>query len=484
MVVLGVDVGTQGARALLCDAQGIVLARTEVPFTSDINPSLSPGWSEQHPSDWWQAATRSLRRVSDLAKESGVPPDAIAGLSVTSTSGTVCLVDEAGEPVRPALMYNDGRALAEAEEAGRVGAELAHKLGYRFSPSFALPKLIWLQRHEPARFRRARYLATPTDFIIGRLTGSFGVTDYTNALKTGYDLVDARWPDFIASDLGIPQRSLPWVVPPGTAIGTVSRGAAEQTELAAGTPVFAGMTDGCASQVSTGAVAPGQWSSTLGTTLVIKGVTRELIRDPRGRVYCHRHPEGFWLPGGASNTGGEGVSAQFDPADFDCLNAGVLDVAPTSLVVYPLARRGERFPFAEPEARGFAIGEPATEVERYAAHLEGVAYVERLSYEVLETLGAEIGEQVYVAGGATASAPWLQLRADVLGKVLRVPTMSEAAFGAAVVAAGSTLYEGLVPAARAMARIDREVAPRLDHRLAYDQRYARFCQVCRERGYL
>ncbi len=484
MYILGVDVGTQGARALICDSDGVVVARAERPFVSRSPEDLPSGWFEQRPSDWWAATTRCLQRISQLAKGSGIDTTALAGLSVTSTSGTVCLVDEAGEVIRPALMYNDSRALGEAEEVNQVGAALADKLGYCFSSSFALPKLLWLQRHESARFYRARHFLSPTDFVTGRLTGRFGVTDYSNALKTGYDLIDDQWPDFIAADLGIPEGPLPRVVAPGTEIGAVCPEAAGQTGLPAGTPVLAGMTDGCASQMSTGAVAPGQWSSTLGTTLVIKGVTRELLRDPLGRVYCHRHPEGHWLPGGASNTGGESISVRFDPADLDRLNAGVLDVAPTSLIVYPLVRRGERFPFAEPEAQGFVIGQPAGDLELYAAHLEGVAYVERLAYQVLEDLGAEIGGEIYAAGGATASRPWLQLRADVLGKMLRVPEMSGGAFGAAVVAAGSTFWHGLVPAARAMVHIDEDVEPRVTHQAAYDERYAAFCEACRERGYL
>ena len=484
MNLLGIDVGTQGARALVCDPRGRVLAHAEERFSSASVPPLPSGWFEQDPADWWKTTVRCLRRVARLMREAGASVAGIAGISVTSTSGTVCAVDDRGVSLGRALMYNDQRAVAEAAEVNRVGAALREKMGYRFLASWALPKLLWLKRHSPEQFEAARYFLSPTDFITGRLTGSFGVTDYSNALKTGYDLVDERWPDFIEAELDVPCERLPRVVPPGTVIGGVSRRAADEAGLEAGTPVLAGMTDGCASQMSTGAVAPGQWSSTLGTTLVVKGVSCALVRDPLGRVYCHRHPDGHWLPGGASNTGGECISRRFDAARLDALNAQVLGCAPTELIVYPLVRLGERFPFARPQAHGFMLGDAADEATRYTAHLEGVAYVERLAYEVLESLGAEVGDQIYSAGGATGSPAWLQLRADVLDKSILVPLIGGGAMGAAIVAAGGTAYDGIIPAARAMVSIAEQIEPRPDLQAPYEERYARFCEACRERGYL
>ncbi|MCC7352902.1 MAG: FGGY-family carbohydrate kinase [Anaerolineae bacterium] len=484
MFVLGIDVGTGGARAVVCDSQGTVIAQADEPFPHETAPSLPPGWFEQEPGTWWAATVTCLRRVTYLLKDAGHDVAAIVGVSVTSTSGTVCTIGKEGEPLGPALMYNDGRAEAEAETLHLVGKELEERLGYRFAPSFALAKILWLQKHEPQRSQATHLFLSPTDFIIGRLTCEYGITDYTNALKTGYDLIGDAWPDFIQVSLGIPLERLPRVAPPGTMVATVSRQAAEQTGLVAGTRVLAGMTDGCASQVSTGAVAPGQWNSTLGTTLVIKGVTRALIQDPAGRVYCHRHPDGYWLPGGASNTGGDGISRRFAASRLDALNAQSLHCAPTGLIVYPLARLGERFPFAHPQAQGFVLGEASDEATLYTAHLEGVGYVERLAYDVLASLGAEVGDEVYVAGGATSSSAWLQLRSDILGKALKVPAAGSGAKGAAIVAASGTLYDGIVPAARAMVRITSQVEPRPAMRAPYDDRYQRFCAACRERGYI
>jgi xylulokinase len=298
---------------------------------ADLPPpvqELPAGWFEQQPESWWLAACAALRAVTASLGDAPV-----RALAASATSGTVCLVDGAGEALGAALMYSDGRARAEAEMVQAAGSVLA-RLGYRFSASFALPKLLWLARHRPGDVARARWFLAPADYLAGRLTGEWGVTDWTNALKAGYDLLARRWPPFIAG-LGLPEGCFPAVVAPGTPVGRVSPAGARATGLAVGTPLLAGATDGCASQLSTGAVAPGDWNSTLGTTLVVKGVSEALICDPLGRIYSHRHPEGHWLPGAASTTGGEALATRFAPADLDRLNARALDVAPTGLIVYP-----------------------------------------------------------------------------------------------------------------------------------------------------
>ncbi len=494
--VLGIDVGTQGARVVACDPQGVVQAQAAEPFDWRAALALPPRWAEQEPEMWWAAVTICLRRVMALLRDQGHPAGAIAALAVTSTSGTILPVDAAGRPLRPALMYNDGRAQAEAEEVQAAGSELAAALGYRFNASFALAKILWLRRHEAALFEASHRFIHAADFVVGRLSGQYGLTNASDALKSGYDLLQQGWPAFIETQLGIPLNRLPAVVRPGAVIGHISPGCAEATHLPPGVPVLAGMTDGCTSQISTGAVAPGDWNSTLGTTLVVKGVTEQLLLDPQGRIYSHRHPAGYWLPGGASNTGGEAIALRFPQEKWAEFNAHALDLAPTDTIIYPLARLGERFPFARPAAEGFVLNlsssvsgpypSPAGRLlaSDYTAHLEGVGYVERLAYEVLADLGAEIGPTIYSAGGATRSRAWSQLRADILGRTLARPEVSGGAMGAAILAAAGTWYDGLIPAARAMVRLVERVEPRPALAGAYEERYQQFKAMCAARGYL
>jgi len=194
------------------------------------------------------------------------------------TSGTVLLVDSAGEPVWPALMYDDSRVVDDAGRANEVGAAVWDSLGYRMQPSWALPKLLWLLREHGERGHGAR-LAHQVDFVTRRLVGREVPADGSHALKTGYDLLHDAWPHEVMTALGVPVEMLPDVVRCGTRLGAVGAAGAEATGINEGTPVIAGMTDGCAAQLAAGALSEGSWNSVLGTTLALKGVC--VRADPR-----------------------------------------------------------------------------------------------------------------------------------------------------------------------------------------------------------
>jgi D-ribulokinase len=477
-LVIGVDVGTQGVRLLLVDAAGAVVARARsaIPLAAGAAGAVF----EQHPQQWWQAAVEGLRQIGAAV---GGDLSRVRGVSVTATSGTVALLDAQGQPVRPAIMYSDWRAQEEAAWLNEVGAAVTARLGYRFDASFGLPKFVWLQRHEPAQFARTRFCIHAGDMMSGRLTGDYGVSDWSQALKSGYDVIEQRWPPFIHERVGLPVDCLPRIVAPGSIIGAVTPEAAAHTGLPAGVPVVAGMTDSCAAQIAGGAVEPGQWLSVLGTTLALKGVTRDLLPDPQGRIYSHRHPDGMWLPGSASNTGGEVLARRFADADLAALDQHAAQLTPSGLVCYPLERVGERFPFACDHARGFLVGHADTPERHYTACLEGVGYVERMAYERVQRLGAPVAGAVRVAGGGARSRVWLQIRASILNRMLAVPTETEAAFGAAVLAAGATLYPGVVAATRAMVHRQAEVEPQAALVGRYTEGYEQFVAECRARGY-
>ncbi len=379
-------------------------------------------------------------------------------------------------------MYNDARSSGEAEAANAASAEMRGRLGYRFGSSFGLPKILWIKDNEPERFGRARLFVHASDYVGGRICGRFDASDYSNALKTGYDLERMEWPAFVGA-LGVPSEKLPRIVAPGTPLGSVSRRCAQETGLATSTVLAAGCTDGYASQIASGAARVGDWNSTIGTTLIIKGVTDSIVKDPTGTVYSHRHPEGFWMPGGASNIGGECLQKRFAGADLRSLDKAIAGRQPRSLIVYPLERSEARFPdFAR--GGGFIEGTPADETDLYQAFLEGVGYVERYAFEMLGRLGARAGRRIYVAGGAARSVEWMRIRASIQGRDLVKPLHAGAHMGAAVLAASRAHYGALTEAARRMVREQTCIRPEPELALRYDERYHRFLEAMRARGYL
>ena len=471
---LGLDLGTQSVRAMLVAGDGAILGVGSRKLTSHRDAAAH----EQNPDEWWRAIAAACREALGGAP-TGVP---IGGVAVDATSGTVLLVNGEGRALTPGLMYDDTRAVAETRRANEAGAAQWAALGYnKMQSSWGLPKLLWLLENRRGLSAGAR-LAHQSDFINRRLIGAPVATDTSNALKTGVDLVHERWPLEVFETLGVPEAVLPPVVRAGTQIGVVGREAAVETGIPAGTPVFAGMTDGCAAQMGAGALGVGSWNVVLGTTLVLKGVTPDLIKDPGGVVYSHRSPDGNWLPGGASSTGAGAVSKFFPGADLDALAIQAAGREPASVVTYPLHARGERFPFIAPEAEGFTLDTPTDEADRYAALLQGVAFIERLCFDYLDLLGAPVDGPKVLTGGGAKSRYWCQLRADVLGSPVTLPENAEAALGMAVLA--SAAGRPVAEAAGAMVRVREIIDPRPGRTEIFHESYLKLVDKLAQRSWL
>ncbi|KAA0988665.1 FGGY-family carbohydrate kinase [Dyadobacter aurulentus] len=472
---LGIDVGTQGVRVVLLDQTGKARSHAEKVF-----PLTSESRQEQSPLVWWDCCLHCLHELADFIK-GNIEISDIRAVSVTSTSGTVIPLDENNIPVHDALMYSDPRSAEEGKMCRQV-AETFHPEGYTgFNASSGLSKIVWFVNHFPEKIDRIKTWVHATDFLIGKLSGNYRTTDFTNALKTGFDVGTATWPAYIFQHLPLKKEWLQEVVPSGTVIGSLLPEISALLQIPE-IKVVAGMTDGCASQVASGAVSPGDWNTTIGTTLVVKGVTTREIRDPLGRLYCHRHPEGYWMPGGASNTGADWISNGFQE-ELTVLNEAARQLIPTSLLAYPLMQAGERFPFISPEARGFAP-EDIDKNQLFAANMEGVAYMERLSYELIEQLSGEQVNAVYTAGGASNSETWLTIRASVLNKPVYKCRQVTGAAGAAIVAASGSYFKTLTEAAKAMTSVEKVVQPVPELVAPYQAGYELFIEALRDRKYL
>lgn len=450
-VWLGIDLGTQSVRALAVTAGGTVRGRGSAP----LGGRREGVRHEQDPGEWWAALCTASR--SALATLTGVR---LGGLAVCGTSGTVLLTDREGRPTSPALMYDDGRAAAEAATLREAGLAV--------QDTWALPKALWLLgAHGPGR------VTHQPDVVTARLVGRPVPTDSSHALKTGYDLRRDAWPD-VALDL-------PEVVGPGTRLGEVCPAAAEATGIPAGTPVIAGMTDGCAAQIAAGALRHGSWNAVLGTTLVLKGAAPDPVLDPTGVVYNHRAPGGTWLPGGASSVGAGALPADVDPAAMDERAAAF---EPSGAVAYPLVSRGERFPFRAPDATALLLGTPVDDADHWAALLQGVGFAERLCLDYLHHLGAPLDGPLTFTGGAARSPYWNQLRVDILGRPARIPEQPEPALGMAALAGHGVTGDPLPDLAARMVRVRTVLEPDPARTALFAAPYARLVDALTGRGWL
>ncbi|MFI5678074.1 FGGY-family carbohydrate kinase [Streptomyces cellulosae] len=535
---LGIDLGTQSVRALAVTGDGTVLGSGTAPLAG----RRDGGRHEQDPGQWWRAVCEASR-----AAMTAVPGVRIAGLAVCGTSGTVLLTDTSGRPTSPALMYDDTRATAEAAqlreagltvqdtwalpkalwlteaggrgptvargrgpmeaggpgsaeaggrgptvargpgsmEAGGRGLTEARRPGSREVPGPGSAEARDpgpTQAHGPrlTESRRPGRVTHQPDVITARLVGRPVPTDSSHALKTAYDVQREAWPHVP----GLPEGALPHVVRPGTRLGEVCPAAADATGIPAGTPVIAGMTDGCAAQIAAGALRPGSWNSVLGTTLVLKGAAPDPVRDPTGVVYNHRAPDGTWLPGGASSVGAGALAAAFADADPVALDRRAAAFEPSGVLTYPLVSQGERFPFHAPDATALRLGEPTEDADLWAGLLQGVAFAERLCLDYLHHLGAPLDGPLTFTGGAARSAYWNQLRADVLGRPARVPEQTEPALGMAALARHGTTGIPLAQTAAHMARIRTVVEPRPTRTALFAEPYARLLDELTARGWL
>lgn len=477
MLFMGLDIGTQGARCVVSDERGRLRAGKSVAFET-LNLAHTPGWYEQSPADWQKAAEAAIIECVKALAYENLPVSDIRSISIDGTSGTIVPLDRDFAPLGNGVMYNDGRAKAEADTVHALMRSHEKKMGLTFNASFSLPRILWFMHSAPDVYEKTRVFAHQADYMAGLLCGEYCTSDYSNALKTGYDLIEGKWPDAIASGLRLSIEKFPAIVRPGAPIAPITRAAAARLGLSTRTMVVGGSTDGYASALAAGAVKPGDWASIIGTTFVLKGVTRDLLIDPNGSSYSHRLPSGAWMLGGASNIGGRCLNGCLEGRTFEEMNRAAESRVPTGARCYPLTGRGERFPFVDADAEAFYRGD-ILNGRLYPALMEGVAFAERLALDHMGELGASVGQTISTTGGACRSDLWLRIRASVLGRQLVVPSVVDAAMGSCLLAASEELGS-LERAAGEMIRYERTVDPVGEWGAPYEDTYRRFVEDCRK----
>ncbi len=485
--LMGIDVGTTGTRAVIVRPDGHVVGAA----TGSHKPMLMerPGWAEQDPEDWWQAAVTATTGALGAAGLIGSDIDAV-GLS--GQMHGVVLLDKARAVLRPSLIWCDQRSQPQCDWiTSQVGSErLIQLVSNPALTGFSAPKLLWIRDNEPATFERAAQFLLPKDFVRFRLTGEFA-TDVSDASGTLlFDVAHRQWSREILEALRIDEGLLPHAHESPEITGKITREAALLTGLAAGTPVVGGAGDQAASAVGNGIVLPGLTSATLGTSGVIFAYTEVPRLDPLGRIhtFCHAVP-GKWHVMGV--TQGAGLSLRWFRDFFGGIEAWYarqVDVDPYELLIKEAERMppgsggllflpylmGERTPHLDPQARGMWFGLTAghTRGQMIRSILEGVAFSLRDSIEIFKELEIPI-EEIRLSGGGSRNFTWREIQADIYAKeVVTLRTSEGSAFGAALLAGvGAKTYSSVQEAARQAVQVREGMSPRPANVAIYNQLY-------------
>ena len=328
---IGIDLGTSACRACAINeqAQLIAEARTRLPA-----PVREASRVEQGADVWWRCLTETL---DELCRN--LDATQIRRIAIDGTSATLLLCDKQGHPLTPGLMYNDARAQQEAEQIRRLAPADSAAQG----ASSSLAKLLHLSR----TVAQTGYLAGhQADWLTGKFTGRFGISDENNALKMGYDPVQRCWPHWLA-ELELDSACVPTVVPAGSFIGKADKAVTGRWNWPDDVEVVAGTTDSTAGFIATGADKRGTAVTALGSTLVLKVLSDQPVFAARYGVYSHRLGD-RWLVGGASNAGGAVLRQFFSQEQIDRYTELIQPETPTATDYYPLPAPGERFPIQDP----------------------------------------------------------------------------------------------------------------------------------------
>ena len=488
--LLGIDIGTSGTKALVCNHDGAVLATATAEH--DLG-SPEPGWSEQDPRQWWSAACKATKAALRKAKVKGAGVSAV-GLS-GQMHGSVFLANDE-QPLRPAILWNDQRTAAECVEIEKKAGGRKKLIGMVGNPAltgFTAPKILWVRKHEPRVYGATKHILLPKDYIRYCMTGEYA-TEVGDA--SGTLLLDVKKRAYNRKLLGllkIDEALLARVYESHEVSGALSRQAAGEIGLRAGTPVVGGSGDQPAGAVGNGIVASGIVSATLGTSGVVFAHADEPTYDPQGRVHTMcAAVAGKWCVFGCMLSAGgsfqwfrnhmalnelrEAKKRKVDP--YELLIAEAEQVQPGCEGLYFLPYlTGERCPHPDPQARGGWIGLTArhNRAAMIRSLLEGVTFGMADALQIMRGMNIKVSK-VRLSGGGARSAFWRQLQADIYDAPAAVINAEEGpAYGAAILAGvGTGVWSSVPQACNAVIRETQTFQPNRKLAGFYAKRHAQY----------
>jgi xylulokinase len=415
---LGIDVGTSAVKAMIVDERQLSSAEAEIPLETSRPREL---WSEQDPEAWWRAVRAAIEQLRTLAPAAFAD---IRGIGLSGQMHGAVLLDTHGRPLRPAILWNDGRSVQEAEELAREHPDLSRITGVLPMPGFTAPKLLWLARHEPETFRSVRKVVSPKDYIRLKLTGGLA-TDMSDAAGTWW-LDEARrtWSDEALAATGLDRSHMPELIEGSNPSGSLRPELAKEWALSGEVVIAGGAGDVAAGAVGLGASEDGAAFISLGTSGQLFVTTRTFTPAPEALVhsFCHALPDRWFQMAAMLN----GASCLAWAAGL--LNGSIADLLrqteaayrqPSSLLFLPYLA-GERTPHNDPYARGvfFGLSPETRQTDLVQAVLEGVAFSFADAKECLRHAGTPLTHAGLIGGGSR-SRFW----ARILANVLDVPLM-------------------------------------------------------------
>ena len=488
--LIGIDIGTSACKVAIFERSGSVVAAASGDY-----PVYYPeeGWAEQNPEEWWDAVCRAVRKV---IVNSGIQAEQIAGIGIDGQSWSAIAVDKAGNVLTNTPIWMDTRAQSICDRLNQeIGADnIFQVVGNSLQPSYTTAKILWYKENLPEIYGKIYKILQSNSYIAYKLTGAM-----TQDISQGYglhcfDMRTGQWDDRMCERLGIPREFLPEICASDQVVGTVTGKAAEESGLAEGTPVVAGGLDAACGTLGAGVIHPGETQEQGGQAGGMSICIDEYKADPRLILGYHVVPGQWLLQGGT--TGGGGVMRWFEHefADYervmakdkgesslDQLNEIAEKVAPGSDgVVFLPYMSGERSPIWNPHAKGvfYGLDFAKTKGHMVRACMEGVALSLKHNLDVAEEAGAEV-EVLRAMGGSANSILWTQIKSDITGKEVVVPSSDTATtLGAAILAGiGVGMYRDYDEAISLTVKETRRHKPDLSNREVYDKTYETYLNL-------
>ena len=489
-LLLGIDMGTTGSKSALFTDRGCMVSVGQAEY---LTRHEHPGWAEQNPEEWWDALCVATRHAL-----SGVDagPERIAGIAVSSQAPTMLPLDHLGQPVRPALIWMDRRAEAEAQGLKQTFGEhcVEDITGNRPDPFYVAAKIQWYRAHEPGQFAETSLFVQANGYINFRLTGRHALDSVHAALLQLRDYQREQWSEQLCKACGVDPAHFPPVRPCHNILGEVTRDAAEATGLRRGTPVMVGTVDGAAAALESGALSSGTAAEMTGTSTVLLMPASQRVTEPVFIAMPHCVPGTYLLLGAMAASGAclRWFRDQFGEPEphhvpkhtanaYDLLTQEASRVCPGSGgVVFLPYMMGERSPIWHTNARGvfFGLTLSTTRDAMVRAILEGTAFALLHNVEHARRAGITLHE-IRSVGGGTKSALWNQIKADVLGVPILLPETSVGApFGDAILAGmGLGIYTDVDECLKTMVRIRGRYDPDLKNHQYYGKLYRVFRSI-------